>query len=325
MGSRTRLFAIIGLALVSLIVPSLVLPDAPSAAGMLGLGGLGLILAALAAGLRIAAIAAFALGAASGIAVAGSGFVVVGVVVMILTALGLGLSARWHWNKAFIALPITVAFVVAENPAQRPLASAGAFAAAMVGYGLVMAVLASALRPRARGGTNDAPPDPTSWSRTWGYASVLALTTAATSTIALTLDWGHTGGWLMMTPFIVIQPYVQDGWRKAFNRVAGTIGGFLIAYVLADLVGSGDLLVIIGVAFGVLATTAMVEKWHYALYALFLTPAIVILESIGQPVQATDDNRLVATVLGVILALLAMAIATPLYRLQARTHGLDHY
>jgi len=323
------LFAIIVLALAALIAPNLVLTDAPTAAGMLGLGGLGIVLATLAAGLRIGALAALLVGAASGIAIAGSAVIAVGVLVMVATATGLGVSARWHWNRAFIALPITVAFVVAEDPTQDPLASGLAFGAAMAGYGLLVAVISSPLRPHKhddQGAATAAPAStPASWSRTWGYASVLASTTAATSAIALTFDWGHTGGWLMMTPFIVIQPYVQDGWRKALSRTLGTVSGFLIAYALAELLGAGNLVTVIGVAFGVLAVTAMVERWPYAVYATFLTPAIVILESIGRPIQATDDNRLIATVSGVALALLAMAIATPLYRRQARKHGLDHY
>jgi len=325
MSSRTRLFAIIVLALAALIAPNLVLTDAPTAAGMLGLGGLGIVLATLAAGLRIGALAALAVGAASGIAVAGSAVIAVGVLVMVATALGLGVSARWHWNRAFIALPITVAFVVAEDPTQDPLASGITFGAAMAGYGLLVAVISSPLRPHKHADQGTPAPAPASWSRTWGYAAVLATTTAATSAIALGLDWGHTGGWLMMTPFIVIQPYVQDGWRKALSRTLGTVSGFLIAYALAELLGAGNLVTVIGVAFGVLAATAMVERWPYAVYATFLTPAIVILESSGRPIQTTADNRLVATISGVALALLAMAIATPLYRLQARKHGLDHY
>jgi len=325
MSSKARLFAIIALALAALIAPNLVLSEAPAAAGMLGLGGLGFVLATLAAGLRIGVLAALLVGAASGIAVASSAVVAIGVLVMVATAIGLGVSARWHWNRAFIALPITVAFIVAEDPSQDPLASGFAFGAAMAGYGLVVAVISSPLRPRKRIGDGEPVSDPASWSRTWGYTSVLAVTTAATSAIALTFDWGHTGGWLMMTPFIVIQPYIQDGWRKAFSRTLGTVGGFLIAYLLGELLGSGDLLTAFGVAFGVLAVTAMVERWPYAVYATLLTPAIVILESIGRPIQTTDNNRLVATVLGVALALLAMAVATPLYRFQARRYGLDHY
>ena len=325
MGSKLRPFAIITVALAALIAPNVALSQAPTAAALLGLGGLSLVLATLSAGLRIGALVSLGLGIASGIAVAGTDHTIVGVVVMASAAVGLGISARWHWNKALVTVPITLAFVVAEDPSQDPLNSAASFGAAMAIYGLLISVLASLLRPRDHRQKSNSVRGLSSWSRTWGYVVVLVVTTVASSTIALTLNWGHTGGWLMMTPFIVIQPYVQDGWRKSLNRVVGTVGGFLIAYLAADSLGSGTAVTVVGVIFGVLAVTAMIEKWNYAIYALFLTPAIVILESIGRPVQTTADNRLIATVVGVALALVAMALATPIYQREASKDGLQHY
>jgi len=44
----------------------------------------------------------------------------------------------------------------------------------------------------------------------WGYASMLAVATAISTVIALLGGWGHTGGWLIMTPIIVIQPMLHD-------------------------------------------------------------------------------------------------------------------
>ncbi len=325
MASKLRPFAIITVALAALIAPNVVLAQAPNAAAILGLGGLSLVLATLSAGLRIGALVSLTLGIASAIAVAGSAHIVVGVVVMASAAAGLGISARWHWNKALVTVPITLAFVVAENPSQDPLSTGATFGAAMAAYGLLISLVTSLLRPSDRDHTSTSAPELSSWSRTWGYAAVLVVTTIASSVIALTLGWGHTGGWLMMTPLIVIQPYVQDGWRKSLNRVVGTVGGFLIAYVAADLLGSSAAVTVLGVIFGVLAVTAMIQKWNYAIYALFLTPAIVILESIGRPVQTTADNRLVATVVGAALALIAMSLATPIYQREAVKDGLEHY
>ena len=128
-----------------------------------------------------------------------------------------------------------------------------------------------------------------------------------------------------MTPFIVISPYVQDGWRKAINRAIGTVGGFAIASALAFVLGSGPALSVMGVAFAALTAVALVKQWHYAIYALCLTPAIVILESIGRPVEQTADNRLLATILGVGISLAVMAVAVPTYRRTAKEAGIDHY
>jgi hypothetical protein len=101
--------------------------------------------------------------------------------------------------------------------------------------------------------------------------------------------------------------------------------GFAIAAALAWLVDSPLVLTIAGFAFATVAIYAMVKKWHYALYATFLTPAIVLLESGGRSVTELADKRLEATLLAVGLSLVAMALAIPIYRAQARKLGLDKY
>lgn len=318
MSAKTRLVGVIALALAALIAPNLIWPAAPAAAGLIGLGGLGVVLGTLVAGVRVGVLSALATGVAGGVAVLGDGRLLVGIAVMVAAAIGLGLTARWQWSRGFIVLPITLAFVAAESPSQEPLASGVAFGSAMAGYGVVTALAASILRPHAG---EAASTHVTSWSRTWGYAGMLAVTAIATTVISLSVDWGHAGGWLMMTPFIVIQPYIHDGLRKAVNRAAGTLGGFLVASLLDQVFGPGAILTAAGLVLAVLAAVAMIEKWSYALYALFLTPAIVILESVGRPLQQTDDNRLLATMIGVGLSLVAMAVAVPMYRRGAPQAG----
>lgn len=323
MPTQVRLLAMSAWSIAVVVGANLIFAQAPDAAGLIGLGGLGLVLATLTAGLRAGVIASILMGVLGGIAIAGGDNTLIQVLVMVLAAAGLGLTARWKWNRGFILLPITLAFVAAESPAQEPLQTGIAFAAAMTGYALIASLGTALLRGKQHDSQQQG--ETSSWSRTIGYATVLATAAIATTTIAVTLDWGHTGGWLIMTPFIVISPYVQDGWHKAINRAIGTVGGFAIASALAFIFGSGPALSATGVAFAALAAVALVKQWHYAIYALFLTPAIVILESIGRPIEQTADNRLLATVLGVGIALAVMAVAVPTYRRTAKEAGIDHY
>lgn len=288
----------------SLILPALVLGPlgAPTAASLIGLGGLGVALLTVVAGWRIALYSSAALGLLSGLAVAAAGNTWAGVVVMVLVAVGQGLSARIGLQQMITTLSITVAFVTAEDPTQSPVASGLTFAIAMGGYAALVTLIAHVVGRSDSHSTQGKAHDP-SWPRTWGYTVSLALATVATSVVALLWQWGHTGGWLIMTPFIVMLPYVQGSVRKALSRGAGTIGGFAIAMVAYEVLGSGWLITSVGIAFGVLAATAVFRKWPYAIYALWLTPAIVILESIGRNVEVTAQERLGATVLGVGIAL----------------------
>jgi hypothetical protein len=68
-----------------------------------------------------------------------------------------------------------------------------------------------------------------------------------------------------------------------------------------------------------------VRQWDYVVYAAFLTLAIVILEGVGASVEVTAEYRLEATAGGVVLSLVAMALALPLYRRAARKYQLEEY
>ena len=162
-------------------------------------------------------------------------------------------------------------------------------------------------------------------SRATAFATLLTVTTVATTSIAVGWHWGHAGGWMVMTPFIVIEPYLQSGWHKSLGRAAGTVGGFAIAIGLSTVLGTSPLLAVAGVGFAAMAIIADVRHLDYGLYALFLTPAVVVLEGWGGNVEQTAVLRLEATLIGVGLALVAMAIARPMYRREARAHSLTNY
>lgn len=314
---RVRIAIIVAVLTLILILPSLVLAPlgAPTAGSMIGLGGLGIAFITRATNRRVALLSAVALGVASLAAANADAHPIIGVLVLCVVAVGQGITARWGWNQAFIVLPITLAFVASESVLTPPVDSAIPFAAGMTGYALLVALAVSALSQR----TAPASITPTvSWERTIGYVALLVIATSITSIIALTGDWGHTGGWLIMTPFIVLEPYLGHGWRKALNRGVGTVVGLLIADGLAAVLGQGFQLTTLGYAFALGAIIASVKKWQYAIYATLLTPAVVILESVGRPVDQTGYERVVATIIGVGVALGAMALASPVYRMRAR-------
>lgn len=312
MRAHGRVVVLVACLVVVLIVPQAVLAPlgAASAGGLISLAGLGVAFVAISVGRRQAVIAAVATGIATFLTANGEAAPALGVAAMVLVAVGQGLTARWGWNQTFTLLPVTLSFIVSEPLTSPPVETAGGFALAMTAYLVLVAGVIGTIGPRlmtAKKATS--PAAAITWRRTMGYTAMLTLTTVITTTIVVVGEWGHTGGWLIMTPFIVIQPRVRDGFGKAINRALGTIAGLGVAFAFAALIDSSAILTVVGIAFAVVAILAKIEHWNYAMYAAFLTPAVVILESIGRSIQVTGDNRLIATVLGVGISLLAMAIA----------------
>lgn len=305
-----------------IIVPGAVLSPfgAATAGSLIGLGGLGIAFVAIATDLRVSLTTAVVFAGLALLAAVGANLLILGILALVAVAIGVGVTARWGWNRSFITLPITLAFIASEPVVDPPMDSPLVFAAAALAYGVLVALTVTVLRNRLLPPrTHSIYSVHHSWSATIGYAVMLAVTASITATIALLNGWGHTGGWLIMTPFIVIQPAMRDGMVKSVNRAIGTIAGFAIAYLAAEILGSGTALTATGYACAVLAVIAMVKHWNYALYAMVLTPAIVILESIGRSAQETGEYRLVATLLGVGIALATMAVAMPIYRYRNRT------
>lgn len=326
MKSRARIAVLVIVLVAILVIPSAILSPlgAANAGSMIGLGGLGIAFLSFTSNLRVALLSSVGLGITAALVADGASLPALGVAAMVLVAASQGLLSRWGWHRAFTVVSITLGFIASESVLQPPLDSTLAFALAITGYGIVVALAMALLIRRTRAKVDDDPgaqksPEPeTSWDRSIGYAAMLAVTTAVTTTLVLLNDWGHTGGWLIMTPFIVIQPTMRDGMPKAINRALGTIAGFALAYIAAEILGQGLALTLIGYTFAVVTVVAMVKKWNYALYATFLTPAVVILESVGRSVQEVSDHRLVATLLGVGISLIVMAIAIPIYTWRTR-------
>lgn len=309
-----------------LLIPPLVLSafGATSTGSLAGLGALGIAITTIALGRRVAFAASAALAVMSATAVLTAGSPVVAVILMVGVAIAYGWSARLGANAATVVLPITLGFVVNAQP---PTSGDTQQTALMLALAILVTGCLATLATSVALGRKHHTPTLTgvSRTRTIGFIVQLSLTTAITTAISVGGQWGHAGGWMAMTPFIVIQPYVQDGWRKAVRRGAGTIGGFLLAIGFATVLHNTWALAAVGVAFGAGATIAYMRRMDYGIYALLLTPAVVILEGLNTSVQVTAIERLEATLIGVGLSLAAMAIALPLYRRGARAHSLTHY
>ena len=307
--------ALVGLSLVPGLVLSLT--QHREVAAVSAMASVACLLAGVFAGWRIAAVTAIALGAASGLACVVTSSAAPAALLMVCCAVAVGLSAHWGLSGGLITAPIMVGFILAEPPE----ATAALVAVVMGISGLFSALVCWLVRHRLP----NLPRHQTSLSRAAAYAAVLGVLIATATVLVVEMQYGHPGAWIILTVFVVVQPYLQDGWTKAIQRAAGTVVGFIIAVVIGAIITAPPLLYVVGTVCLLAAVGAYAQGRAYWVYAAPLTIAIVLLEGAATSVQETAGERLVATLIGVVISVCAMALLQPIYRRTALAHGVEHY
>jgi uncharacterized membrane protein YccC len=166
--------------------------------------------------------------------------------------------------------------------------------------------------------------EPPAWERVRAeltFDSVLArhalrvgVTAALAVLVTRTLELSR-GYWVTLTVLILLQPYRHATMTKALQRLAGTVGGAIVAaLVLALLHSTPWLLVVATLLAGV---SAAVLQLNYALFAFFMTPTFVLLAELNSHDWHLAEVRIVNTLLGGLLAFAASRLFWP-YRERER-------
>jgi hypothetical protein len=320
----------VGLVMAATTVAMAVPPVVAHAAGYSSIGGalvlpmMAGLLPALLAGIRTALIAAAIVSVGSAAAAMTTGDPGWAALVMGTTALITGLACRWGRSKLLVVVPITVGFAVAVTPTATTDSVAN-------GLILGLASLASALWGMAAGWaigrkTPTIAPHLETWQRTWAYAITLAVLTGVAAGITVSTQWGHAGGWFILTVVLVFQPYLQDSWRRMWQRAAGTIVGVITAFVIHAIVPWTTVELVIGLMLMVSSIPIIVNpKYPYWVFTSVLTPGIILMAGSSGDFEATALARLAATFAGAGLALLAVLLLTPVYSSSAKKHGVERY
>ena len=117
------------------------------------------------------------------------------------------------------------------------------------------------------------------------------------------------GYWVTLTVVILLQPHRPATFTKALQRVAGTVGGAIVAaLLLSSLHDARALLVIATILAGV---SAAVLQLNYTLFAFFLTPTFVLLAELNGRDWHLAEVRIVNTLIGGVLALAASRLFWP--------------
>jgi len=234
---------------------------------------------------------------------------------MALTAFALGVSARWQWQQVYWLMVVSVCLLITNSPLPEAPSATDLIrlAGAVLASGGLTVLLQSSLIPREQGSAAITLFSVAhSWRRSTAYGLLLASTTLVSTPIALQHHWGITGLWLILTPFLVLRPFVRDAWKVALHRSLGTLAGVLLVMVLAVLLPKGLPLQLPAIAAGVITAMIAIRRGHPAVMLMALTVTIVLLNSNHADLMLMADRRLQACGIGVVLALSVMAIAHPI-------------
>jgi hypothetical protein len=135
------------------------------------------------------------------------------------------------------------------------------------------------------------------------YGGLLAVTTGAITFAALTWFSGTLWMWLTLTIYVLTKPTCDLDYAKIWARLGGTLVGSALAAALVAVIELPGVFYLIAVLLLVSALTLKVESKPYWLYASLLTPAVILIDSVGNDGSVVVGERLGFTIAGVVIAL----------------------
>ena len=151
-------------------------------------------------------------------------------------------------------------------------------------------------------------------ARVWGYSITLGVLVGVATFLVVHFDLGQTGGWIILTILVVFQPYFGAGFKKAGFRALGTVAGLCITMAIGVVFPTGPILYAIGSVFVIITFLFLLQNRPYWLYAMVLTPTVVLLDSANSTVGVVAVERLKGTFIGIGFTLLVMLALLPLVK-----------
>ena len=282
------------------------------AGGVLSVASLATVVVCARLGWRQALLGVGGLAVLSVPAVFSRNYPLLATLVLMAAGLGLGISARWQLKPLYWLLVVSLCMLITNSPL-TPGPSPGQailIAVALMTSGAVATLLETRLLSLV-GRTADTYSFAVahSWRRSWAHGLMLAAATLVTTPIALANHWHTSGLWLILTPFLVLQPFVRESWKVALHRSLGTLAGVLLVIILAVGLPQTVPLLLPAFAAAVLTVVIAIRRGHRALMLTALTATIVLFNSNSGDLLLRADQRVLASALGIAIALLMMALA----------------
>ncbi|MDE3188639.1 MAG: FUSC family protein, partial [Acidobacteriota bacterium] len=141
-------------------------------------------------------------------------------------------------------------------------------------------------------------------------AARVALVCGLDVALILLLHIDH-GYWLMLTSLIVLQPHVSGTLRRGLERIGGTVGGGILAALLAVALRSQ--LATAAALFPLALLALAILPVSYAAFAFFLTPAFVLAWLPYSGDWQLALVRMANTIAGALISIAAMMFLFPAY------------
>ena len=242
---------------------------------------------------------------------------VAGAALMAIMCFGVGLSAARGLHRGTLLIPMYMAFMIIAPPpwsghtaVDRTTTSYLLWNMLFWGGGALWAVLV--FPPLLRKMKMKMPPRPKPWTGADTLVYTITITVLCTaSTLGVLIWWpGSNGAWLVVTVLAVTQLGGDATLKRTLQRVPGTIVGVVIAGIVASVSGSEAVLLGLALVLGVILVVIALSPHSYFLWSVFVTPTVVLFTATSiADVHKTDAQRLVFTLIGCALILLASGIA----------------
>ncbi len=220
-----------------------------------------------------------------------------------------GYAAREGLHDALSLTVITLGFLVATpSDFGSPVPAPVLVGAVSLGAGLWATLVIFALRSRIPRVT----PVHLNPIRVLGYSLTLAVLIGVATFFVVSYNLGQTGGWIILTILVVFQPYFGAGLKKAGSRALGTIAGLCITIAIGAAFPTGPILYAFGSVFVIVMFLFLIQNRPYWLYAMVLTPTVVLMDSADSTVTVVALERLKGTLIGIAFTLLVMLALWPL-------------
>ena len=309
--------------IVTLYVPVVVfavISGEPSVSAWAMIAGVAVLQNLMFGGRTIAYLTVGLLTALTPIAIVSGAVPVAGTALMAIMCFWVGLSATKGLHRGMLLIPIYLAFLIIAPPPWSGLTGDDRTSTSYLLWNMLFwgggALWAALVLPPVLRQLKMPPrlPPGAPWPRVDAVIYTITITVLCTaSTLAVLIWWpGSDGAWLVLTVLAVTtEPGAHASVKKTLARIGGTVVGVAIAASLGSVIDSDAVLLAVGGVLAViLVVIALTPHTPYFLWALVLTPTVVLFSATSiADVDTTDAERLAFTLLGGALVLLASGIA----------------
>lgn len=251
---------------------------------------------------------------------------IAGAALMALMCMTVGRLSRYGLHRGALLVPIFMAWMIIDPPTWGPQhvvdRADGTYLAWMTIFFFIGTVIPVFYLPFMLRKAKLPAPVPHPRRESMPYTATITVLATVSTFVVLHNPTQYAGAWLIATILVLAQVGDVGTVQRTVARVAGTLLGMAVVSALVLYIHSLALLYVIGLAFAVVAIAAKLGP-HYWLYIALVTPTVVCLNAASSSEVANlGEQRLIDTLIGAVLVLLAAALTIGYARLaQRRGHG----